>query len=328
MKNILLAIIGLFLSARTLSAAVPQTGKGSGTAISHGISRLDPPNLAPFGADLKITPVYAVPAISPGFPGMLDNLFGDIEAGRPLETLPMGVLPDSPSGYSVIEGHQVYGAAAFASADGGVPMFAGVLNPQPPFNNERGYTVGWIIEISSADGTDSVSISMARYSFTSSDFLNSLGYNGQLWEKAYSLYARGYKANGDVLIVGGGDTLVKKVVLFGWSALYNGGGSQTGLNEIFNYVNGFDNFSLKLDVTLSNGQTSTRMVETHPQPGKLAISREGNRVTVKVIQGSGFLQVSEDLVNWTTLSTGEFDASKGSVYEVEDPQSKKFFRLL
>lgn len=324
MNKILLAIIGLLLSVGNIFAS-PSTSGGSGTPVlQHRLTPLAVPDLAPFGANIKITPVVAVPSISPGFSGMLANLFGDIESGRPLERLPLGVAPTSPSGYSVID-RQVYSAAAFATAETGAPMFAGKLNPESPLEKERGYTAGWVLEMSSADGTDSVSLSMARFSFTSSDLENSLGYTSQLWEKFYSQYARGYKANGDVVTAGDGDILVKKVVLFAWSRLYNGGGTEAGLNEIFGFVNSFSNFTLTFEVFLPNGQSAMRMVETNPQPGKLAISREGSRVTVTVIEGSRYiLQTSTDMINWTDDTTVDV----GSVSVFDDPDGQKYFRLL
>lgn len=319
MNKIITAIIGLFLTITAVNAA-PQTTKGSGQVPQ--LMRQAVPELAPFGANIKITPLMAVPSISPGFPAMLANLFGDIESGLPLEKLPLDAVPTSPSGYSVID-RRVYGPAAFATAETGAPMFAGQLNPAAPFDKERGYTAGWVLELSSTDGTDSVSLSMARFSFTSSDLENSLGYTSQLWEKFYSQYARGYKANGEVVAAGDGDILVKKVVLFAWSRLYNGGGTEAGLGEIFAYVKSFDNFTLTFEVFLPNGQSAMRMIETNPQPGKLAITREGSRVKITVLEGRGQLQSSTDLVSWTDEATVDV----GSVFEFDDPDELKFFRL-
>lgn len=284
-------IMGLsaLLSLAAISAVlvIPRTGKGSyerSRFAPAAASASSVPNLPANSAKITLVPVLGPPSGDINFDPMLSKLFKDFESGQPFNTVPYGDAPALADDYNAVNVQVPWHAFVYSEQ---TPMFAGRLNPSAPFQNRRGHTLGWLVVLESKDGSDSVALSQIRFSFTSSDFENSLGFTSQLDPKVYATFARGYKANGTVVDSGSGDVLVKRVAVFMWSRLYNGGDTQTGLNEVSNYVNGMANFTLKLDVFLPNGQLASRTVEVNPIPSLVSLG--GNRFQVN---GFGTLQSS------------------------------------
>lgn len=325
-KNILiLALVGLInvLSLGALSAA-PQVGDVYTTAEKDMTATLGRHSVQPAMvglATIDIVPVLTVHPTSPGFSGTMANLFADAESGQGLEVLPFGTLPATPANYSVIDRKVRWPDFAYSTS---TPMVAGVLNPLPPFQDEKGLTIGWFVTFTSVDGTDSLSLVDARFDSVSNDPQSTLGSSMPLLGRSYSEFARGYKADGTVVQTGSGTEMVSKVRLFFFTPLYNGGGTQNGLGEIQTYIEGFPNFALTATVTLSNGQSDSRTVETNPSTTVPApvISIAGSKLTV--VRGFGNLEVVTGSVNGTWVPLKQ--VSEGDVYDI--PAGDQFFRVV
>lgn len=289
MKKQILALVATFSLTAVISAVlvIPRTGKGS-YERSHlapaSVSSSSVPSLPANSAKFTLVPVLGPPSGDVNFNPMLNKLFKDFESGQPFNTVSYGEAPALVDDYNVVNTQVPWHAFVYSEQ---TPMFAGQLNPPEKFKTRRGHTLGWLVVLESKDGSDSVALSQIRFSFTSSDFENSLGYTSQLDPKVYATFARGYKADGTIVDSGSGDVLVKRVAVFMWSRLYNGGDTQTGLNEVSTYIFGMDNFTLKLEVFLPNGQLASRTVEVNPIPSLVSLG--GNRF---MVNGSGMLQSS------------------------------------
>jgi hypothetical protein len=109
MKNILLAIIGLFLAVNNISAA-------------HTLS---------------LEFIRAAYAGSKNFDPSMENALGDLRIGK-LEHVSMGQVPASPTNYSDV--HQVVSWKNFVSTPKGssVRVYNGQLNPSGQFQDEQG----------------------------------------------------------------------------------------------------------------------------------------------------------------------------------------------
>lgn len=309
MKNYTVsALIGL-LSLSALVAA-PSTGLPGGerkvTAASAArvSTQAGPqePSTPATNVGIRIKPIRIVPAGSTSRTAALDNLFGDLENGRPLDIV-IGDLPATGSEYSEIGDKVPW--TAFGYAGTGEFLLPG----------ESGWTVEWLVEIYTLDGTDNISFNEARFSFTSSDLENVLGHTSQWWDNWYSLYARGYKAGmnpNSPVITGPGDQKVSIIRVVAWSRLFNGAGTPEGAAEIKTFVENHrdpntdrNTYGLKLEVDLINGAHGERMVETNPvevAPVYPVLEISGGMV--RLVQGNGliYLESSLDMKTWTRVS--------------------------
>lgn len=289
----MLAMVALIIgNLGNINAAAPQTGPGSGSVAlkRYSIGRMSVD--IPTNVGVRITPILIVPDGSPARTAGLDAIFGDFEAGRPFVELPFGMPPETPGGYTVITNTGMVEWHSFAYAQEG-HFFAGVVDPDGEFQNETGWVVNWFVELFSLDGSDSVALSDIRFSFTSNDLENSLGHTAQLWQKWYSLYARGYKQGMNMnspIITGDGEQKAARVAVVMWSRLYNGAGTTPGAEEIRTWVGGFENFTLLLEIDLVNGFHAEAMVQTNPP--EVVPEPEGTPVLTPQILADGRLKIT------------------------------------
>lgn len=323
-KNIL-AIIGLCLSLVSLNAA-PSTGlPGSerikarmAQAAASAASVTTPAENIGF----RISPVRIVPQGSRSRTAALDNLFGDLESGRPLDIVTG--LPTDGSQYTEVGNKVTWDA--FAYSQEGEFLIPG----------ESGWALNWVVDIFTKDGTDGISINETRFSLGSSDFQNVLGHTSQWWGNWYDLYARGYKAGinpNSPIVTGPGDQKVSLVRVIVWSRLFNGAGTMAGELEIQGFIESQrdpvtdrQTYGLKLEVDLLNGAHGERSVETNPveaTPVNPVLEITGNMVRLTAGNGSIYLESSPDLVNWTR-ATGF--VAQG--YELPVSGGQQFYRAV
>jgi hypothetical protein len=307
MKNILLAIIGLFLAVNNISAA-------------HTLS---------------LEFIRAAYAGSKNFDPSMENALGDLRIGK-LEHVSMGQVPASPTNYSDV--HQVVSWKNFVSTPKGssVRVYNGQLNPSGQFQDEQGLCLTLLVH-AIADNGDGISLSQLVVSLSSGDPQNSLGYNPTFINKAYDKQAIGVKADGSILdTLEDGTTLVHEILIRVSGPMYTGE-TQDQITGIANYIQGFDDFTYSAQVSIGTGSdkvTETKVVSTHlpifADP-LLSISLESDgRVTVKVLEGASdfvYLQRCANLAQpqWETIGRYPVDYS---MTRIVSDDAREFFRAV
>lgn len=165
----------------------------------------------------------------------------------------------------------------------GVAMWDGVLDPAYPFNNELGHVVWALVDARSMTGMDDISLSDLKVSFASNGG-GALNVVTNYVNMDYSTRAIAIKANGTIVNSGPSDQKGNRILLLVQSKLFNGGGSQSGLDQDRNYIMGIVNQYGKYSLTFSaeiNGDnlssdSSTVIVLRPPAPPVLDIERDGS----------------------------------------------------
>ncbi len=228
---------------------IPPTGKaGSGVSGWHGPQLMGNP--AP--AQVKIT---VQPALLPA-----QNTAGCWEViGKAQEEYFAGVWRDATSYTIITNGIVRWQDLVYAE---GIPTTWGVLQ--------------WVITVESQDGTDCISLTMLRVEATST---GGALYSVYLPNGGYSRVVYGVKTDGTPVTDGSPDQLVAKLVITVQMALFNGGATPEGLNQVKNHVEGWNDYTVRVEATMTcdTDTVGKAKVSTEGFPGatpRLRISKE------------------------------------------------------
>lgn len=237
---------------------------------------------------------------SPNFDSAIANVIQDVRFGR-LEHLDPGVLPATPTNYTTyLPGDKLTWQAVTSTTN--VPSYNGSLSPSEQFAQERGWCISTIVDAKSADGSNSINLRQLRFSITSGDPLNLLGYTPSFQGDSYSAHAIGIKADGSVLdFYESGDIMVARIIIRITGLMFTGE-TPDAIVGIANYVLGFDNFTYTAEARLADGFGKV-VLETNPTiivppvPAVLSVRLGSEKVVVSSSE-AGILQFSTDLKNW------------------------------
>jgi hypothetical protein len=152
--------------------------------------------------------VTATSPWSPGWWNIATKMVGDTLAG----TIATNVAVSDPGQYGRVNGYQVAWHKMLTST--GTSMWNGQLNPSAPFQSELGCVAQLILDVSSSDGTDEVSLADLELHAHSSDAGDLLGKNNPMSISGeYGPAAVLIKSDGRVVKSGSGSDRGKRLVV-------------------------------------------------------------------------------------------------------------------
>jgi hypothetical protein len=174
-----------------------------------------------------------------------------------------------------------------------LPFYLGIFSPTAPWNNERGGTVWWWIEVTASEG-ETISLADVSVVLSSSDANNILGktvsYSGP--GIAYSPTSPGIQIDGSEIISGPANQQVKRVIVGAGSRSFSVNSSE-GAQAVKNFLNQFANWRM-ISTVIAKGATNTCVLLR--KPPVLRAMRLGNRFLV-ITESNG------DPTNYELLQT-------------------------
>jgi hypothetical protein len=157
--------------------------------------------------------------------------------------------------------------------------------------------------------SDDISLDMISVVSLSKDG-NYLGRTNSFGDKAYTPIAIGIKSDGSVITSGLASQKVSRVIVIVFPRLFGGGDTQSGLDEVKNWVTGFKNYTVKY--TVSVGNESSQLITSIVGVPVLAISRDGQLSIINAVPGFKYPiqgKMSFSRGNWYTVGVIEGSAS-------------------
>ncbi|MDE2038040.1 MAG: hypothetical protein KGI69_02345 [Patescibacteria group bacterium] len=245
----------------------------------------------------EVVPVLMPSANSPTSLTAQNALIADAMAGSL-----HGGPASGPSDYSVITGYSAGWSNLVYST--GAAMWQGTLQD---VSGARGQVVALLVHVRSVSGGNDVSLDMLTFSGTSVDgALNgSFGFDGL----SYTAQAPGKKADGTTITSGDSTQLCKEYWVIVYPPMFNGGGTQSGLDSVKNWVVAHSPYDLDYLLKVNGNVGSTVILNVVPNAVSLSLSSSGpSSVTLKVMNAEAdrtyVLESRTSLVSggWTDLT--------------------------
>jgi hypothetical protein len=289
MKNIKNSVIGAMLCVagslfNTNSYAAPPAPSVNGIVTSAGPPVKTSKNVAvPMvqssgSIAIKLTPVYLSNIKSPNWTAAANALMVDTIAG----TLAASTVEALPTQYAIVNqtNHLIGWSNLVLSTT--APMWAGMLNPSAPFNNELGGPSVWVvIDAQSMTGQNSVSLDSLQVTSVTSPDGNYLGVTTNFIGLSYSPRAIVIQADGTVITSGPASQKGKRVIVFSQNKVFSAD-TQSALNNVQSWVNFYSPYYLTYTVqvigdntTLSSTTVSTAPI-VFPSPKNLDVAIVNN----------------------------------------------------
>ncbi len=237
------AVLGLTAAAdKTLigSVPLPPIGESDSTA---GPAVLGDPSASNHkaglngGAYLLVIPVFLPLQNSPSWEAAANKVIADAIAGNPM---PSGSV-NNPTNYAKCNYRIDWFNLMYST---NINTWDGQTNPPVPFDKEYG-RVPWALNIKiSISGNDDVSLDSFGVGAKSIDSGNLLGDSVNFIGLSYSLRAPGIKADGSTITSGPTSQKARMVMVLVRTRLFNGGDTQTGREQVRNWVNSFTPYTL------------------------------------------------------------------------------------
>jgi hypothetical protein len=193
-------------------------------------------NAANLNPTIRLTSVLLPVKSSPSWIPATDALIADIKNG----TLKTNTAATNPTQY-VVCGYRVnwYNFGYSTTAH----LWQTNLNPAAPFAIEYGQVLFNVMDIQSYSGLDDTSLDMSLLRAFSSDG-NVLGSTMTFGGQSLSPRAMLFKADGTIVTNGPTSQKGVRIIVPVANSLFNGCGTQAGLNEVEQWINSFGNFSV------------------------------------------------------------------------------------
>ena len=211
---------------------------------------------------IRLTPVYLPNINSSSWTAAANALIADAEAG----TLTTSTVEALPTQYAVVNqtNHLIGWSNLVLSTT--APMWAGMLNPSAPFNNELGGPSVWIvIDAQSLTGGDTISLDSLQVTSASSSDGNYLGVTTTFTGLSYTPRAIAIQADGTVITSGPASQKGKRVIVFSQNKMFSAD-TQTALNNVQSWINYYNPYFLTYTVQVIGDNTtlSSTTVSTAP----------------------------------------------------------------
>jgi hypothetical protein len=244
------------------------------------------------GAVVTVTPILLAERPSGSWTAGADEAIDDALAGQ------LTNLVSSVPGSYQLANHKIdwYNLVYSTSSS----MWDGVINPPAPNTNEFGHTVWFIVEAQSASGNDDLSLDMLKTDFASSDG-GVLNGSQVFTNEAYTPRAIAIQSGGKVISSGSTSVPGKRIIILVRSKLFNGGGTQGGLDQVKNWVADQGNYSLSCTATVGNN-SSTATVSIGglaPATPRFVLDRLGSMRATNGVSGVSYRLYSMISLNQT-----------------------------
>lgn len=230
-------------------------------------------NILAASAVITVTPIHIAAQPSTSWTSGADQVVADAIAG----TLSTNTAVSDPGDYAVCN-YRIYWWSLVYST--GTHMWEGVLNPPAPFDQEFGRNVWALVDVRSVSGEDDLSLSMLTVTTSSSDG-NVLGSAVSFADKSYTPRAVAVRKDGSMITSGSSTQKGARILVLVKSPLFNVGGTQSGLDQVKNWVNANEVYTLGYEAqVIGDGATKSKAsVSTagsaDVKPFGLSISPEG-----------------------------------------------------
>jgi hypothetical protein len=175
-----------------------------------------------------VKPVLLPYFTSPSFAAAAAKALADEMAG----TLTTNTSVTAPTNYAVCSYHISWSNLVFSTS---ANMWAGVLDPAPPFQNEFGQLAWVLVDAQVPSGSNAVSLDSLSVTSASNDG-NQLGSTTTFSGLSYTPLAFAVQADGTVITNGSASQQGKRVLVLVLSTMFNGGGTQNGLDQVMDWV--------------------------------------------------------------------------------------------
>jgi hypothetical protein len=205
------------------------------------------------GTTIIVTPVLLPVKASPSWVSAADKLITCARA----DSIVTNTSVTNPTDYAVCSYRVNWLNLVYST---GTPLWNAVLNPPAPFAQELGQVVWNLIDARSNSGNDDLSLDML--SFTS--FSNDGNYLGDIitWNgMAYTQRAIAIKKGGSIISSGSTSQKGNRILVLAYTKLFNGGGTQAGLDQVRSWIAGFGNYYLNYTAQII-GDDSTKSFAT------------------------------------------------------------------
>lgn len=256
---------------------------------------------------VSATPILGPAPSSVDYPAFAANVMNDAK-NRNVRTQTNAIT--SPTDYTICHGKIDWWNTVYSSTSS--YLWDDKLDPLAPFQNQKGHIISQLIQAESFGG-DTISMSMLSVSSGSSDGNNVLGDQLLFVPADYSSLAIGIRSNGTMITSGPSTQKAARVIFLTTMKLFNGGGTQAGLNQVRDWVFNKGNFTIRYMVQIIDDPGSTTFAS-------VSINGYSNaRPTIGINRQTGviFLTGSEDryyLIMTTTDLSGSSWQSIGSIY--------------
>lgn len=224
-------------------------------------------------ATIKITPVLLAAQPSSSWTNGADTLIADALAN----SINTNIVIANPGDYAVCNNRINWYNLAFSES---TPMWDGVLNPPAPWNNEYGHVVWALIDARANSGGDDLSLDSLQVVYASNDG-NILSGTNSFETSDYTPRALAVKADGTRITSGTASQKGLRILLLVQSRLFNGGNTQSGLDEIKNWISDYSPYTLTYTAGIIGDEEATRSSSSvtvggqTPVAPRLSLSRDG-----------------------------------------------------
>lgn len=246
-KLVLMLVLAVFMlgeTAQSKEASAPDTGQSvSGAKASAGIHSLSVSQYTGSGAVVSVTAVLLPVKLSPSWAAAASSTINDARNGTLHNTADYTTIT------SIVWQNLVYSESA---------TWAG--------------TIVWqVVDVRSS--ADDLSLDMIRMTSQSNNDGNSLGDALEFGGNSYTAQAIAIKSDGTVINSGSASQKGNRVIVLTQMKLFNGGATQSGLDEVRNWVNSFSEFKITYTATVG-AYSGTAVLSTLVAP-RLTITPAG-----------------------------------------------------